>query len=41
MPDYCIDEVADHALAMILDMTRKITANAAKVKAGGWGSLCR
>ena len=37
VPDYCIDEVADHALAMILDLTRKITANAAKVKAGGWG----
>jgi D-3-phosphoglycerate dehydrogenase len=35
VPDYCIDEVADHALAMILDLTRKITANAAKVKAGG------
>jgi D-3-phosphoglycerate dehydrogenase len=37
VPDYCIDEVADHALAMILDLTRKITANAAKVRAGGWG----
>jgi D-3-phosphoglycerate dehydrogenase / 2-oxoglutarate reductase len=37
VPDYCIDEVADHTLAMILDLTRKITANAAKVKAGGWG----
>jgi D-3-phosphoglycerate dehydrogenase / 2-oxoglutarate reductase len=37
VPDYCIDEVADHALAFALDMTRKITANANKVKAGGWG----
>jgi len=37
VPDYCIDEVADHAVAMILDLTRKITANALKVKAGGWG----
>jgi D-3-phosphoglycerate dehydrogenase len=37
VPDYCIDEVADHALAMILDLTRKITANAIKVRAGGWG----
>jgi D-3-phosphoglycerate dehydrogenase len=37
VPDYCIDEVADHALAMILDLTRKITANAGKVKAGAWG----
>ena len=37
VPDYCVDEVADHTLAMILDLTRKIAANAAKVKAGGWG----
>ena len=38
VPDYCIDEVADHALALILDLTRKITANAIKVKSGTWGS---
>jgi D-3-phosphoglycerate dehydrogenase / 2-oxoglutarate reductase len=37
VPDYCIDEVADHALAMILDLTRKITANAALVRLGRWG----
>jgi D-3-phosphoglycerate dehydrogenase / 2-oxoglutarate reductase len=37
VPDYCIDEVADHALAMILDLTRKITPNANLVKAGRWG----
>jgi D-3-phosphoglycerate dehydrogenase len=37
VPDYCIDEVADHALAMILDLTRKITPNCAKVKSGVWG----
>ncbi|HLA85770.1 MAG TPA: C-terminal binding protein [Thermoguttaceae bacterium] len=37
VPDYCIDEVADHALAMILDLTRKITIHAVHVKAGGWG----
>ena len=37
VPDYCIDEVADSALAMILDMTRKITANAVLVKSGKWG----
>jgi len=37
VPDYCIDEVADHALAMILDITRKITANSNKVKGGSWG----
>jgi len=37
VPDYCIDEVADHTLAMILDMTRKISVNAALVKSGKWG----
>jgi D-3-phosphoglycerate dehydrogenase len=37
VPDYCIDEVADTALAMILDMTRKITPNANLVKSGKWG----
>jgi D-3-phosphoglycerate dehydrogenase len=37
VPDYCIDEVADYALAMTLDLTRKITANANKVKSGVWG----
>jgi D-3-phosphoglycerate dehydrogenase / 2-oxoglutarate reductase len=37
VPDFCTDEVADHTLALILDLTRKITANAIKVKSGGWG----
>ena len=37
VPDYCIDEVADYALAMILDLTRKITANGNTVKSGSWG----
>jgi D-3-phosphoglycerate dehydrogenase len=37
VPDYCIDEVADSALAMILDMARKITPNAILVKSGKWG----
>lgn len=37
VPDYCIDEVADHAIAMILDLTRRITQNALAVRGGGWG----
>ena len=37
VPDYCIDEVADHTIAMILDLTRRITQNAVTVRAGGWG----
>ena len=36
VPDYCIDEVSDHALALLLALARRIaTANAA-VKAGAW-----
>ena len=37
VPDYCIDEVADYALAMILDLARKITVNAVKVRSGELG----
>jgi D-3-phosphoglycerate dehydrogenase len=36
VPDYCIDEVADSALAMILDLVRKISAHAALIKGGKW-----
>ena len=41
VPDYCIDEVADSALAMILDLVRKISAHAALIKSGKWGWPCR
>jgi D-3-phosphoglycerate dehydrogenase / 2-oxoglutarate reductase len=37
VPDFCTDEVADHTLGMILDLVRKITPNALKVKSGSWG----
>ena len=37
VPDYCIDEVADSALAMILDLVRKISAHAILIKSGKWG----
>jgi D-3-phosphoglycerate dehydrogenase / 2-oxoglutarate reductase len=36
VPDYCIDEVADSALAMILDSVRKVTAHAIRIKSGKW-----
>jgi len=36
VPDYCIDEVADHALAMALSLTRRITQNSNVVKSGTW-----
>ena len=36
VPDYCTDEVADHTLAMITDLTRRITQNTLKVRSGQW-----
>src|SRR4051812_18720557 len=37
VPAYCIDEVADHTLALLLDATRRISANGRLVRDGGWG----
>jgi phosphoglycerate dehydrogenase-like enzyme len=36
VPDYCLDEVADHTMALLLDMARGVTAAAAAVRAGSW-----
>jgi D-3-phosphoglycerate dehydrogenase len=36
VPDYCIDEVADQALALILALTRKITFFDQKIKSNQW-----
>ncbi len=36
VPDYCIDEVADHALAMAMSLTRRITQNSNCVKSDSW-----
>jgi len=38
VPDYCIDEVADHTLGIILALTRQIPRLSAGVKAGQWTS---
>ncbi len=38
VPDYCIDEVADHTLAFILALTRQIVVNALVVRNGEWKS---
>lgn len=35
-PDYCLDEVSDHALALLLALARKITYGNALVQAGRW-----
>src|SRR5436190_20393190 len=37
VPDYCIDEVADHTLAFILGMTRQVVANTVLIREGKWG----
>ena len=37
IPDYCVDEVADHTLAFILAITRQVVPNALDMRAGKWG----
>ena len=37
IPDYCIDEVADHTLALILAVTRQVVPHDRRVHGGGWG----
>ena len=37
IPDYCIDEVADHTLAFILGTTRQVVPNTLHVRDGKWG----
>src|SRR5205814_2197106 len=36
VPDYCMEEVAAHALALLLALARKVTVNDAQVRAGVW-----
>jgi D-3-phosphoglycerate dehydrogenase len=36
VPDYCMDEVADHTLALILAATRQMVAHANLVRTGKW-----
>ena len=36
VPDYCMDEVADHTLAFILATTRQVVANSNRVHGGHW-----
>lgn len=36
VPDYCIDEVSDHTLALLLALVRKIPSSNARVHAGRW-----
>lgn len=36
VPDYCVEEVSDHAVALALDWTRGLTHFDREVKAGAW-----
>jgi D-3-phosphoglycerate dehydrogenase len=36
VPDYCIDEVSDHAMALLLSLIRKIPFSSARAHAGRW-----
>ncbi len=37
VPDYCIDEVADHTLAFILAIARQVVPNCTHIREGRWG----
>jgi D-3-phosphoglycerate dehydrogenase len=37
VPDYCIDEIADHTVAFILAAARQVVPNAIHVRSGQWG----
>jgi D-3-phosphoglycerate dehydrogenase len=36
VPDYCLDEVADHTFALLLALGRGVVSAAESVRAGGW-----
>jgi D-3-phosphoglycerate dehydrogenase len=36
VPDYCLDEVADHAMALLLASARGVVSAARNVREGGW-----
>ena len=36
VPDYCLDEVSDHTMALLLALVRKIPSSSARTQAGRW-----
>ncbi len=36
IPDYCMDEVADHTLSFILGLTRQVATHNTDIRAGNW-----
>jgi D-3-phosphoglycerate dehydrogenase len=39
VPDYCVDEVADHTVAMLLSLYRKLPTLDASVRSGSWTAV--
>jgi D-3-phosphoglycerate dehydrogenase len=39
VPDYCIDEVADHTVALMLSLLRKLPMLEAELRGGGWSGI--
>ena len=39
VPDYCVDEVSDHVMALLLAFNRRVTLFDNSVKNDGWGSI--
>jgi D-3-phosphoglycerate dehydrogenase len=39
VPDYCMDEVTDHALGMIIALNRRLVPHTKAVAAGGWSDV--
>ncbi len=39
VPDYCVDEVSDHAMALLLGWNRRVALFDNAVKRDGWGSV--
>ena len=39
VPDYCIDEVSEHALGMIFALNRRLMPHTGEVKDGGWNKV--
>ncbi len=37
VPDYCVEEVSNHALALALSLARRIPQDHAQLRQGGWG----
>jgi D-3-phosphoglycerate dehydrogenase len=39
VPDYCVDEVADHTAVLLLSLLRKLPALERELRAGGWAGI--